>query len=477
MSSTISGIFELPDREVDFQTDSPCLLTEAAAEADVVLDVACGGKGACGSCAVDLLAGRYADAAGEPIDLPDGRPRRVLACQTRLLAGPFRVRVPRHSLVEAGEKVVVEFEQAPAHALRPPVRKEHLSLPAPTLADQRGNLERLADGLRARGLQGPIVTSLPAARAAAALGDGGFEATATVTHDAGAWHVIRIEPGQAGGPLYGAAVDIGTTTVVVALVDLSAGEIVDAASCYNRQIVRNDNVGSRISFAETDEGLADLRRLVVERTINRLLGLLRRRHGLEADDVAHLAVAGNTVMAHLFCGLSPKPLGAVPFAPITNFPGPWRAGELSVAMNPAGFVDVAPSVSAYVGGDITSDMFVCGVASRSESTVLVDIGTNAEIVVGNRHRLIACAVVVKDGGRIWHHIESAKLTVRPLSEAFIEHYLDAVGEAAFDSVGAYQLEGVGAQLFARVQGDYFTVLGLPLLPLMDLLRNHGVLPS
>ena len=96
---------------------------------------------------------------------------------------------------------------------------------------------------------------------------------------------------------------------------------------------------------------------------------------------------------------------------------------------------------------------------------------------GKSHRLIACAVVVKDGGRIWHQIESAKLTVRPLSEEFIQNYLDAVGPAAFDSVGAYQLEGLGAQLFTRVQGDYFTVLGLPLLALMDLLRNHGVVPS
>lgn len=95
---------------------------------------------------------------------------------------------------------------------------------------------------------------------------------------------------------------------------------------------------------------------------------------------------------------------------------------------------------------------------------------------GKTHRLIACAVVVKDGGRIWHHIESAELSVRPLSEPFIQNYLDAVGDRAFDSVGAYQLEGLGAQLFSRVQGDYFTVLGLPLLALMDLLRNHGVLP-
>jgi len=94
---------------------------------------------------------------------------------------------------------------------------------------------------------------------------------------------------------------------------------------------------------------------------------------------------------------------------------------------------------------------------------------------GKTHRLIACAVVVKDGTRIWHHLDSAELTVRPLGEDFIARYLDAVGDAALQSVGAYQLEGLGAQLFSRVRGDYFTVLGLPLLPLMDLLRNHGVL--
>ena len=82
--------------------------------------------------------------------------------------------------------------------------------------------------------------------------------------------------------------------------------------------------------------------------------------------------------------------------------------------------------------------------------------------------------MVRDGTRLWHHIEEARLVVRPLSDAFIADYLDAVGEAALTSVGAYQLEGLGAQLFSRIEGDYFTILGLPLLPLLDFLRNHGV---
>lgn len=96
---------------------------------------------------------------------------------------------------------------------------------------------------------------------------------------------------------------------------------------------------------------------------------------------------------------------------------------------------------------------------------------------GRTHRLIVSAVVVKDGGRIWHRTDAAQLTMRPLSERFLDSYLDAVGSDALHSVGGYQLEGLGAQLFTRVAGDYFTVLGLPLLPLLGFLREHKVIPT
>ncbi len=93
---------------------------------------------------------------------------------------------------------------------------------------------------------------------------------------------------------------------------------------------------------------------------------------------------------------------------------------------------------------------------------------------GRTHELISCAVVMRDGERLWHHIDRARLTMRPFTEAFLDEYLDRAGEAVLHSVGAYQLEGLGAQLFSRVQGDYFTILGMPLLPLLDFVRNHGV---
>jgi septum formation protein len=96
---------------------------------------------------------------------------------------------------------------------------------------------------------------------------------------------------------------------------------------------------------------------------------------------------------------------------------------------------------------------------------------------GRTHELVSCACVVRDGARLWHHRDRARLTMRPLSQDFIASYLTAVGEGALASVGAYQLEGLGAQLFSRVEGDYFTILGLPLLPLLDFLRNNGVLAT
>ncbi len=96
---------------------------------------------------------------------------------------------------------------------------------------------------------------------------------------------------------------------------------------------------------------------------------------------------------------------------------------------------------------------------------------------GKEHRLITAVCVVRDGTRLWHHLEQACLRVRPLSDRFIEDYLDAVGDSALTSVGAYQLEGLGAQLFESVEGDYFTILGLPLLPLLDFLRRHGAVPT
>lgn len=420
MSTKAKGVFELPSRRIRCRVSAPCLLSEAAVEAGVILNVACGGKGTCGGCAVEIVSGKFRDGEGEKIAIPRGSSKRVRACRTRLTGGEFLVRVPRHSLIEAGEKVVMDFAHAPPFSLRPPVRKEYLRLVAPELHDQRGDIERICDALAQRGYRRPICASVYVARAAEAVARAGYELTVTVARDHGASRIIRLEPGDTTAALYAAAVDVGTTTVVVALVDLAGGNIVDGASSYNQQIVRCDDVASRISYAADLERVEELRRLVVESTVNRLLRLLVERHRLAPADVAHMAVSGNSVMMHLFCGLSPAGIGGVPFAPITNFPGPYRAGQLHLAMNPEALVDIAPSAAAYVGGDITSDMYVCRLPHTRELTALIDIGTNAEIVVGNRDRSIACAA--------------------PAGPAFEGHGLTCGMRAAVGAIESFELD-------------------------------------
>jgi len=175
--------------------------------------------------------------------------------------------------------------------------------------------------------------------------------------------------------------------------------------------------------------------------------------------------------------------------PVTTQPAGVDEAEIKVSMRRAGASaeEVAESlaevkarrVSPHHGGALVlgaDQMLDCEGTWFDKPATRDEAAEHLRALSGRKHTLVVTAVLVKDGTRIWHQTDSAELTVRPLSDAFIAAYLDAVGDAALESVGGYQLEGLGAQLFARVRGDYFTVLGLPLLPLLEQLRNHGVVP-
>lgn len=132
------------------------------------------------------------------------------------------------------------------------------------------------------------------------------------------------------------------------------------------------------------------------------------------------------------------------------------------------------SGSLVIGAD---QMLECGGKWYDKPADLAEAASHLRTLSGKTHELVSCVCVVRDGVRLWHRIDCARLTVRPLSEDFIAGYIAAVGRDALKSVGAYQLEGLGAQLFSRVEGDYFSILGLPLLPLLDFLRGHEVVPA
>jgi len=201
---------------------------------------------------------------------------------------------------------------------------------------------------------------------------------------------VDVLPGRQVERIYGAAVDIGTTTVKLFLVDMTTGEVLDSESAYNAQIARGEDVISRIIYSQKEGGLAHLQRLVLK-TINGLLVEVARRQKVELREIQALSAAGNTTMTQLFLGINPRYIREEPYLPtITRFPT-FTAGQIGLVINPNAPVYCAPSVGAYVGGDIVAGVLSSGMYQTDLLTLFIDVGTNGEIVLGNSDWLIACA--------------------------------------------------------------------------------------
>jgi uncharacterized 2Fe-2S/4Fe-4S cluster protein (DUF4445 family) len=431
---TVRGTFELPRQHISIEVTRGCALTEAADLAGIVLNTSCAGQGTCGGCSVDLLEGVFQNGEGL-VEVSPGRPRRALGCQTRIVANGWRVAVPRRSLVEAGEKIVSDYDMRRPLVLSPSVRKVCLSLPVPTLDDSVGDLERIDRALRQAGqIDLPLRPDLDALRKLpGVLPEADYRVTVTLALNQDHWELIDVEKGDTSGRLYGIAVDIGTTTVVCALVDLIGGRVIDKASCYNQQVQRADDVASRIVHSQRPGGLEDLQRLVVTETVDRLVRLLCHGHDIEPPQISRMVVSGNTIMSHLFLGLDPGHIGGIPFQPVAACPGTFSARRIGLAMSPAGLVDVVPSISGYVGGDITSDLCISQMDTGPERALLVDLGTNGEIAVCDRGRLVVSATAAGpafEGGRIGCGMRASTGAIEHIriDPATLEAECDVIGD-------------------------------------------------
>lgn len=357
-------------------------LDRIAARADWPLNTVCGGLGRCGRCAVVLQSGHFRGRNAELYAEPS-HPRRALACQMTPLEGaPCEFEIPDSSRrIESG-RMVADC----AISLR--VWKSRL---------QGAPLRRPADQL------GPPTSDVELARDAILQNaddvEFGIEAVSEIAMglgrpDAGdVWWIERDGRAFAGGaratmagqPL-GLAVDIGTTTVVTALVELASGRQLANASDYNAQLSRGADVASRITAAETPGGVAELQRLV-RGTINELIQRLCSSAGRSPDDILHVVITGNTVMQHLALGLPPHGIGRIPFRPVVRRYPLLRAERLGLAVCPLAWVEAVPSLSGYIGGDLTADATVAGLLQRRGRWLLVDIGTNGEILFWDGHHL------------------------------------------------------------------------------------------
>jgi uncharacterized 2Fe-2S/4Fe-4S cluster protein (DUF4445 family) len=406
-------------------------LLRAAVEAGVHINASCGGEGVCGKCRVLLESGELESFQGlltnEEWDLGFRQ-----ACQSRVLSDVV-VRIPPESLLDRATLTrrrggiglrpsPIDIAQLKAQGLyNPAFQKKFLRLPPPTLSDNACDLSRLESGLeRQYGLDLLVHDFFMLRRLAQVMRIEDFQVTATLdfaqrrTRRA---RVVNLEAGDRSRSHYALAVDIGTTTVWVQLLDLAQGEILGQAADYNAQLSYGDDVITRILFSQKELGLQKLQRSVAA-TINQVMHRLLKRHKLPPEEISHLTLAANTTMTHLFYGIDPKYIRLAPYTPAACHLPPVRARDLGLEVPEHVFIYSVSSVSSYVGGDIVAGVLASGIYKDPKLTLYIDIGTNGEIVIGNQQWL-ACAACSAgpafEGGGIKHGMRATGGAIEEVS--------------------------------------------------------------
>ena len=375
-------------------------LLDAARKAGMEIDAPCGGKGTCGKCIVRIVSGPMDTAASLGIlSAKAVAAGNVLACRTRTGDDPLTIEIPeasgRENMRIAGgdETARIRGELLPRKEEYEPLAMKRLfHVPPPQLEDGRSDLDRLTRCIQHDWSAQPVLPPLSVLRALAdALRAQDGVVTATLIPSPAGIHVIRVEPGDRTARHYGIAVDVGTTTIAVQLVDLASAAILGTRSDYNEQVGCGLYVISRINYARRPERLEELRTRVLC-TINRLLRQAAEDNGVAPDEICNAVISGNTTMLHLLLGLKPEYIRLEPYAPtLHEFPC-LTAAEVGMEINPESRVCFSPCVGSYVGGDITAGLLCTDLATDTEEiNLFIDIGTNGELAIGNRDFLMACA--------------------------------------------------------------------------------------
>lgn len=373
------------------------LLAEAAQLAGVEITQPCGGQGRCGRCAVQITGGDVRRRSTLRLSAEDTAVGFALACQS-VIEGDVRVTVPPQEAIArklTGDRAatVVSVPAGYDPAQDQTIHRYCLTLTPPSMDDQTDDWSRLQTALRHTASMDAVTAALPTLRSMSkTLRAAGWQVTAIVDTAPAVPQLIDLRPGHetAEAPLWGAAIDIGTTTVTVWLVDLISGAVQAQTAEYNRQIARGEDVISRIIYAGKNEGGAELRRLVLS-TINELLDKACARVQATPAAVVKATIAGNSTMIHLLLNIPAESIRQAPFITAINHIPPLPAADVGLTLHPAAPVHCLPGVASYVGADITAGVLASGVDNTEAVTLFIDIGTNGEIVLGNQDWLVTCA--------------------------------------------------------------------------------------
>ncbi len=430
-------------------------LFNAAHWAGIPIESTCGGRGTCGKCKVRVLQGHAERTLADYRHVNEGLDEGWrLSCQCEVTEDmavdvPRAMSVPKAATMGVGRFVLLE----------PNAAKFLLTLDAPTIEDPRSRLRRVTDALVVEGLEVTHAASVLPRLAAAIDDDEDSTFTATLIGD----RLVDVEPGDTTDRLFGVSIDVGTTTVVATLMDLRAGAAAAVESTINRQAPFGADVLTRVSHTQMHgpEALEQLRTAIVG-TIDGLLGSVCATAGIARHDVLEVVAAGNATMLHLLLGVDPESIGRSPFIATFLEPQDLRAADAGIAIHPEGRLVLFPSIGAYVGADIVADIVATGIARERVTRLLVDVGTNGEIVVGNEDRVVTTAAPAGpafEGGQILHGMRA--------TEGAIEGVVLDV--AAEEPSGVVRLQVIGGDV------EPLGICGSGLIDIVAQLRLAGLL--
>lgn len=384
------------------------LLTEAARLAGVEIGQPCGGQGRCGRCMVQVTDGAVRRRSTLRLTSTDIEQGFALACQSAV-EGDVSVAVPPQEKIErrlttdrTAAKVTVPAGYD--YHRNQSIRRLTLTLKPPSMDDQTDDWSRLQTALRQQaGIvadgQPPLRISLDLLKQIGpVLREADWQVTAIL--DQPTWRepveaarLVALRAGHVAddAPLWGVAIDIGTTTVSLWLVDLISGEAKIQVAEYNGQISRGEDVISRIIYASKDQNRSDEMRQLVMGTINDLIERACGRAKADPGEVVKATIAGNSTMMHLLLGIPAESIRLMPFVTVLNHAPVFLARDLGLAIHPEASVDCLPGVASYVGADISAGVLSSGLDDSDQVSLFLDIGTNGETVLGSQEWLVTCA--------------------------------------------------------------------------------------
>ncbi|MFW6389619.1 MAG: ASKHA domain-containing protein [Halanaerobiales bacterium] len=380
------------DRIDTYKCNQGSNLLNVLLDMDYDINAYCGGKGTCGKCKVKIISGSTEVTSQEKELLSDEQIEAGirLACKTEI-KDDLKIQLPESDNIEVLTESILNDSN-----IDPGFKKFKIQIEKSSLEDQRSYLKKIYDRLSLSRINIKALKDLDNLNKESLI-------TVTVNSDN---EIVQVETGDTIRDLYGIAVDIGTTTIVIYLVDLNTGKQVDTYSLYNPQKRYGADVISRINYTiENEEGTKKLKEDLIK-GLNQGINQLQLDNAIKREDIYKIAIAGNTVMLHTLLGMKVKSIANSPYVPLFTEELSLKPEKINLEINPEGIIEILPSISGYIGADIVGDMIAVNHNSEEKNiNLIIDLGTNGEIVLDLGDKIYACSTAAGpalEGAKITH---------------------------------------------------------------------------